>query len=130
MSQTQFCVKTFSESLRKTYLPEIETAFNGAGYIPWTVHRVSGGTRMVYGAAQTAASIALFIFIAGYGAAAEDKELVKEGCKFLDFAVHGAANVGRGFIEAHRVVHLALIIFDYYVPENNRLSYSQSFFEG
>ncbi len=116
--------------LAKDHLPYVEKAFNWAGYIPPTVHRVSGGTRMVFGVAEAVSSLALSILIYNYGAAINDRELQTEGWKLLDFTVHGAANVIRGFVEAHPVYHFIFPIYDYFVPENGRLSYSRSIFKG
>lgn len=116
--------------LFKGHLPYVEKAFNWAGYIPGSVHRVSGGTRMVFGAAEFVGSIALSILIYNYGVSTSNKELQKIGWELLDFAVHGAANVIRGFVEAHRVYHIIFPIYDYFVPENDRLRYSRPIFIG
>lgn len=117
-------------NLVKDHLPYVEKCFNWAGYIPPVVHRVSGGTRMVFGVAEMVSSVALSILIYNYGAAVNDRQLQDEGWKLLDFAVHGAANVIRGFVEAHRFYHFIFPIYDYFVPENACLSYSRPIFRG
>lgn len=106
--------------LVKDHLPYVERAFNWAGYIPGSVHRVSGGTRMVFGAAEFVSSIALSILIYNYGVSTNNKQLKNEGWELLDFAVHGAANVVRGFVEAHRHGY----IFATWQPLNNPSGFS------
>ncbi len=114
----------------RSNLPIVEKSFNYAGYIPGAVHRVSGGTRIVFGFAEIISSVALSILIYHYGIYTNNRELQREGYKLLDFAVHGAANMFRGFVECHVWFHLLCPLYDNFVPEKDRLSYSRSIFKG
>ena len=111
----------------RDHLPTVEKCFNGAGYIPFTVHRISGGTRIVFGFFEIVTSIALSILISGFAGSAG---LQKEGWKILDFSVHGLVNIFRGFVECHAWLHLICPLYDNFVPENARLSYSRPIFTG
>ena len=129
MSTLLYCVKTSSEYARTTLLPTVERGFNGAGYIPYAVHRVSGGVRMVYGLVETVAAVALGLLIASAGYCKGEEALRKEGVKIFDFAIHGVANMVRGYVETRQWVNLVFILYDQ-VPEKNRIVYSRSFFGG
>ena len=129
MSTLLYCVKTSSEYARTTFLPTVERGFNGAGYIPFAVHRVSGGVRMVYGLVETVAAVALGFLISSTGFCKREEELRKEGVKIFDFAIHGVANMVRGYVETRQWVNLVFILYDQ-VPEKNRIVYSRSFFGG
>ena len=127
MSSLLYCVKTSSEYARTTLLPTVERGFNGAGYIPYAVHRVSGGVRMVYGLVEAVAAVALGLLISSAGYLRSEEALRKEGVKIFDFAVHGVANMVRGFIETRQWVNLVFIFYDFQ-DEKNRLMYSRSIF--
>lgn len=114
-------------SFARTYLPVVEGWFNGAGYIPVTVHRISGGTRIVCGFLEAVISVALAILI---NVISGDVKLQREGWKLLDFSVHGLGNMFRGFVECHAWIHLICLLYDSFVPENSRLSYSRPIFKG
>src|SRR3569832_946465 len=113
MSAVSVCVE-----FAKDLLPHVERAFNWAGYIPGFTHRISGGVRIVFGEVEIVSSLALSILVYSFGVMLGSPKLQAEGWKILDFAVHGAANVVRGFVEAHPVYHLFFIMYDNFVPEN------------
>jgi hypothetical protein len=129
MTSLLFCVTRGSETARDV-LEKFENGLNVAGYVPYALHRVSGGVRMVYGLIETVSGVALGIIVTSAGYLREEKELQNEGVKLFDFAIHGVANMVRGFIETRRWVNLVFILYDYGVPKNQRIEYSRPFFGG
>lgn len=129
MSKIQYCV-TEAAGFAREWLPTVERVLSCSGYEPYVVHRVSGGTRFVYGSVLLITSVVSSALFGVVAAACNDAKLQGEAWKLLDFAVHGGANMVRGFIVAHRVGCLFFIFHDIYVPENNRLVYSRSIFKG
>ena len=114
--------------LLRTALPVVEGYANTAGYIPYRVHRDIGGLRIVYGNIELISGLALWFLVEGWGTVTRDKELANEGRRLLDFAVHGGANMVRGFIEVHPGINLVCWIYDKYVPENGRFNYHDPIF--
>jgi hypothetical protein len=110
----------------------LEECFDGAGKIPY-LSTVSGGIRFAYGTAQIAAALALTIIwrIAAHYADAENQpEFRKEATEILDYAIHGAANMVRGYIECFRWVNLFFILYDKFLEGEKlhlRLNYSRHF---
>ncbi len=122
--------KKFDTFMRGCLENFVEKGFNTAGSIPGPFHRVSGGVRIVGGVMEAVAAVAMAILIQGAGIFAGNRELQSEGVKVLDYAVHGVANMFRGYVEVHAWIHLLCILHDNYVPENSRLSYSRPIFKG
>jgi hypothetical protein len=114
----------------RDHLPMVEKCFNYAGYIPGATHRVSGGTRIVAGLSEIMVALALTILVYNAGSLTGSPALRREGFKILDFAVHGLWNIIRGFVECHAWIHLLCLVYDKFVPENGRLSYSRPIFKG
>lgn len=110
-------------------LPYVENFFNGAGYIPLAVHKYSGGTRIVFGFTEVVVSVALAFFFSLHAELSGSRAFNKEAWKVLDYAVHGMANMVRGFVEVHVWLHFACPLYDYFVPEKERLSYSRPIFK-
>jgi hypothetical protein len=117
------------DTFARDNLPNLEKCFNGAGYLP-IAHKYSGGSRIVGGFAQVVASIALAFFFSLHAEISGDSKFNKEAWKVLDYAVHGVANMVRGFVECHVWLHFACLFYDKYVPEKERLRYSRPIFEG
>lgn len=109
-------------------LPMVENCFNFAGYIPGAVHRVSGGTRIVFGFAEMGLSFVIGVLIHQVGDFRKDRNLQREGWKVLDLTVHGVANVVRGFVECHAWFHLLGLLYDQFVQPEHRLRYDRSIF--
>lgn len=122
--------KEFDHFMRGFLENYVEKGFDMAGYIPGPVHRVSGGVRIVGGAVEAVAAVALAVLLHTSGSLTGNRELRSEGIKVLDYAIHGVANMVRGYVEVHAWVHLLCILYDNYVPENSRLSYSRPIFKG
>lgn len=110
----------------------LEGCFDGAGKIPY-LSTVSGGIRFLFGTAQIVAGIALTIIwrIAAYYADPVNQDgFRKEATEDLDYLIHGAANMIRGYIECYRWINLIFIIYDKFLEgekESLRLNYHKRF---
>jgi hypothetical protein len=82
-------------------LSQMEGFFNIAGYIP-VVSSVTGAARILYGKIEVVAGIAAAAFLAIKALFSGDRsanEWFDKSLMALDYAIHGAANVIRGYIE-------------------------------
>jgi hypothetical protein len=116
-------------TLAREYLPLIEEAFDYFGYIP-IVSTISGGLRIQFGNLEMIAGIA-FSVLAGLAFIFTRKEEFRKGSvSTLDFVVHGAVNVCRGFIECHRYFNLICALHDYFVRGKDlRIVYDKPIFK-
>lgn len=110
----------------------LEGCFDGAGKIPY-LSSISGGMRFAFGMAQIVAAVALTILwrMASWCATPTHQvEFRKEGSEILDYLIHGAGNMTRGYIECFRWINLVFIVYDQFLEgekERLRLNYRHHF---
>lgn len=101
-------------------LSQFEKALNVAGYIP-IVSSVSGAVRVLYGKIEVVAAVgtaAISALKALFSDARGSKEWFGRSVMALDYALHGVANIVRGYIEMVPFLGLALCLpYDHCLEE-------------
>lgn len=112
----------------------VEFCLDNAGYVPY-LHPISGGIRMaIVGPAELVMAVALaafFAFAGQFKKSSERKVFKAISLDLLRFAVHGVANVGRGYAECFRWYNLIWILHDQVTKDEKdalRLHYERPIF--